>query len=357
MDATEPTYRRLARALDSLAQGFPATSTGIELEVLKMMFAPDEAEVASRMSDSWESTEEIAARAGLDPAASKPLLRLMSRKDLVLQRASGETLLYRLNAFIVGSYESTMFRLQGSDAHRFAHLIEEYFAESGALAGIMRPTPALHRVVPAHDTVKTEWILPYDDVRAFLEGAVSFGLIDCVCRKQQELLGRRTCDFPIRTCLNFSTRERPQTPYSVSREEALAALDKFEELGLVHTVSNIASGINYVCNCCGCCCGILRSLNEAGVDSIAYANYYATVDGDACAGCGNCEARCQVKAIKVRDGVAHVDRAKCIGCGLCVTGCAAGAAELVLKPENEIVEPPKDMGEWSRMRKAARGLV
>ena len=356
--AAESTYRRLAQSLDSLPQGFPPTSTGIELEVLKMMFAADEAEIASWMSESWESAEEIVARAGMDLETSRRLLRVMSRKDLVLQRASDGTLLYRLNPFIVGSYETTMFRLQGDEAHRFAHLVEAYFMQSGVLAGIMRPSPALHRVVPAHSSVKTEWILPYDDVRAFLEGAVSFGLIDCVCRKQQELLGHRKCDFPLRTCLNFSTRERPNTRYSVSREEALAALDEFERIGLVHTVSNVSSEINYVCNCCGCCCGILRSLLERGIEgSVACANYYATVDADACAGCGNCEARCQVEGIKVRGGVAVVDRKKCIGCGLCVSGCTAGAVELALKPADEIVEPPKDMGEWSRMRKAARGLI
>ena len=154
--ATEQTYRRLARALDALPQGFPPTSTGVELEVLKVMFTPDEAEIASRMSDAWEPAEEITGRAGLNPAISRPLLRMMSRKDLVLQKTAGETLLYHLNAFIVGSYESTMFRLQGGEAHRFAHLIEEYFAQSGALAGIMRPSPAIHRVVPAHGSVKTE---------------------------------------------------------------------------------------------------------------------------------------------------------------------------------------------------------
>jgi len=41
--------------------------------------------------------------------------------------------------------------------------------------------------------------------------------------------------------------------------------------------------------------------------------------------------------------MAVVDRQKCIGCGLYVTGCTAGTVELVLKPENEVVEPPKDL--------------
>jgi ferredoxin len=143
----------------------------------------------------------------------------------------------------------------------------------------------------------------------------------------------------------------------VSREEALAALDEFEKIGLVHTVSNVASKISYVCNCCGCCCGILRSLLEGGVEgSMAHANYYATVDADACTGCGNCETRCQVGAIKVRGGASEVNRDKCIGCGLCVSGCPVGAVILVLKPEDQIVEPPTDMGEWSRLRKESRGL-
>lgn len=280
----------------------------------------------------------------------------MSLKGLVLKQASGESTTYQLNPFIVGSYEATMFRLQGDDAHRFAHLVEAYLSQSSVLAGIMGSSPALQRAVPAHGSVRTEWILPYDDVKAFLDGAVSFALIDCVCRKQQDLLGDRKCDFPLRTCLQFSPRERPRTPYSVSREEALAALDEFEKLGLVHTVSNVEAGINYVCNCCGCCCGLLRALMETGMKgSVACANYYATIDAAACSGCGGCEARCQVKAISVQDGAAVVDRGRCIGCGLCVSGCTAGAAKLALKPAGEIVEPPKDMGEWSRIRKDARG--
>jgi len=350
-------YEDLAEALRRLPNGFCRTGSGVEIEILKIMFTPEEAEIACVLSDVWEPAGTIATRAGTEAVRTRALLKDMVRKGTVLAKAGEGELLYRLDKFIVGSYESAMQWLEGDAAHRFAHLVEEYLVESGGLADIMRPDPAIHRVVPAHGTAKSEWILPYDDVRAFLEGAKGFRLADCVCRKQQDLLGTRKCEFPRISCLNWSPVERPAGKYSVSREEALAFLDEAERIGLVHTVSNVAKGINYVCNCCGCCCGILRGITEFGIDhSVAHANYYAAVDADSCSGCGLCQERCQVHAVMVSDGVAVVDRARCIGCGLCVTACAAGAAELHLKPEDEIVEPPADLGIWSQMRKKSRGL-
>ena len=254
--------------------------------------------------------------------------------------------------FIVGFYEA---QLENMD-HELAHLVEEYMADGGA-AGIMKPQPALNRVIPAQSAVKSEWILPYDDVKAILMAQKTFRIRDCICRVQQDHIGRR-CTFPVKMYLNFSSVERPPTPNDISKEEALAVLDKSEEIGLVHTVSNIAKGIGYVCNCCGCCCGILRGITDWGIEnSVAYANYYSIIDPDECIGCGICVERCQVNAISLEEGVAAVDRERCIGCGLCVTGCPSNAAKLQRKPEDEIVHPPVDLATWESERLRNRGLT
>jgi ferredoxin len=156
-------------------------------------------------------------------------------------------------------------------------------------------------------------------------------------------------------CMSFSPIERPSGPGTLSREEALAMLDRAEEIGLVHTVSNVAEGIGYVCNCCGCCCGILRGITEWGIDkSVASANYYALVDADECTGCGTCVDRCHVAAVSLEEGLASVCKEKCIGCGLCVTGCQSGAAGLERRPEKEIVDPPHDFAAWERERNRNR---
>jgi Na+-translocating ferredoxin:NAD+ oxidoreductase RNF subunit RnfB len=116
-------------------------------------------------------------------------------------------------------------------------------------------------------------------------------------------------------------------------------------------------GVGYVCNCCGCCCTILRSINEWGIEnSVAFSNYVAVIDPEICASCGDCIQRCQVHAISEGEDSSVVDREHCIGCGLCVTGCPNDAARLERKPEAEIILPPVDFAAWEYERLHNRGL-
>jgi NAD-dependent dihydropyrimidine dehydrogenase PreA subunit len=243
--------------------------------------------------------------------------------------------------------------------HELAHLVEEYFHQGGA--DIMKPRPAIHRVIPAQSAVKSEWIMPYDKLRELLVSCNTFRVNNCICRVQQDLEGTRRCTFPLDVELIFyrgeETDEPPVHPF-ITRDEALAILDKTEKIGLVHTVRNVAKGIFYVCNCCGCCCGILRGINDFGIEnSVAAANYYSIIDPDKCVGCGTCVQRCQMHAIKSENDISVVNRMKCIGCGLCVTGCEAKVARLELKPEAERIEPPADYETWEHDRLVNRGMV
>ena len=187
--------------------------------------------------------------------------------------------------------------------------------------------------------------------------AKTFRVRDCICRAQQDHIGRQ-CNFPLKLCLTFSSVERAPRPDDISQKEALTILNRAEEVGLVHTVSNVVNGIGYVCNCCGCCCAILRGITEWGIEnSVAHANYYAVIDSEECLGCGTCIERCQVHAISEQDEVAVVDRERCIGCGLCVTGCPNDVVKLQPKPDAEIVHPPVDYATWEHERLLRRGLT
>ncbi len=343
-------YEQLADALDRLPNGFPRTPGGTEIQILRKIFSPEEASLAICLSGRMEPTDEIARRLALPVDETRTQLLRLARRGLAWfdkKEAGGR---FRLAPFLVGIYEAQLDSLD----HELARLVEEYLADGGA-AGIMKPQPALHRVMPAQGAVRAEWVLPYDDVRAILESARTFTVRGCICRAQQERLGRR-CDYPMNMCLSFSGRERPPQEGDISREEALGILERSEEVGLVHTVSNVIEGVGYVCNCCGCCCALLRGITEWGIaDSVAYAAYYAEVDPALCAGCGTCEGRCQVRAIATSDGVSVVDRPRCIGCGLCVTGCSTGAAILRRRPEAEMVRPPADFAAWEQERLRTRG--
>ena len=64
---SEDIYRQLARRLDAIPNGFPATESGVELQLLAKIFAPEEATLAGAMRLTREPAADIAALAGVDP--------------------------------------------------------------------------------------------------------------------------------------------------------------------------------------------------------------------------------------------------------------------------------------------------
>jgi len=350
-DKNNDIYEQLAYALGSLPNGFTRTPGNVEILLLQKIFTPEEASIAGQLSGNAEPVDTIAENFGLKKGELRDKLIKMVRRGLVWFKKEGRKLHFRLAPFIVGIYEAQLDIID----HEFAHLFEQYMLDGGA-ADIMRPQPALHRVVPARNSIRSEWILPYDDVKSILNNASRFSLLDCICRSQREHIGRK-CNFPLKMCLSFSSLRSSSSQNNISKDEALTVLDQAEEIGLVHTVSNLIQGIGYICNCCGCCCGILRGITERGIEnSVAHANYYAVIDSDGCTGCGLCVERCQVNAIIENDGIAVIDRKKCIGCGLCVTGCPAEVVTLNKKPSYEIITPPVDYTAWEKARQLNRKL-
>jgi ferredoxin len=126
----------------------------------------------------------------------------------------------------------------------------------------------------------------------------------------------------------------------ITLNESLSILDENQKEGLVLQPSNTEKA-EFICSCCGCCCGMLsmhKSLPKP-VDFWA-SNYYAVEDIDLCNGCGNCEKRCQVRAARVSEQKkkASVDLNRCIGCGLCIPTCPPRARSLK-KKVNEVIPP------------------
>lgn len=351
----ENVYRRLAQQLDAIPNGFPATESGVDLKLLAKIFAPDEAMLAAEMGIKQESAEVIAVRAGVDPKLAYRTLKTMVRKGQLTIGRQDRKLVFGLLPFAVGIYEEQLPRMD----EELATLFEQYFQEvRGAFAHY---TPAVNRVIPVEEAVPAGIeIYPHERATEMLENAKAWGVRDCICRLQQRLVGKG-CDRPLESCLVFApvagVFEHSETTRALTKEEALSILREAEDAGLVHSPGNFRDGHNYICNCCTCCCGVLRSVAEFSIPTaIASSDFVAVVDAEACAGCGDCLARCQFGALALADDVCTVLAECCVGCGLCTTVCPTEALHLERRAEGEIPLPPDSFQDWMVERAEARGL-
>jgi len=392
-DAMDGVYERLAGALDTVPNGFPRTASGVEVELLAALIPREAAQVAAVMAHRPLTVAEIAQRAGLPEAETARRLDALAAFDAAERvepeqarcdsdaegdagterdegaehhagagraGAAGEPAdgtaapAWRLGPFWPGIFDALVPTMSAEAAA----LMERYMSEGGA-AGIMGADPPIGRVLPAPDAARADWILPYDDVRRVIEQAAAVTVSDCVCRLDRATLGS-PCRYPVHVCMILHDTAPEDGAGVISRQEALDLLAETDRLGLVHVATNVGSGWEFVCNCCGCCCHFLRALTEWKVENAVVTNYEAVVDLEACTGCGTCEERCQIAAVTVVAGgkpsdhsFAVVDAAHCIGCGVCVTGCPNEAVTLRRLPEARVTTPPADPEAWGaeRLRK------
>jgi len=351
----EDVYRALARRLDEIPNGFPPAPDGSELRLLARLFGPLEAALAAQMRLTPETATEIAARSGGDVQAVQALLKGMARRGLIrAERGKGEVR-FALMPFVVGIYEMQLERLDAELARLFEAYMQHAFPQ------VLAAQPALHRVIPVEQSVPVDVeVLPFESASQYLEQASAWGVVDCICRKQQQLLGKG-CGRPLDVCLVLSTVpgafDRSSVIRPLTREEALATLVRAEQAGLVHSVSNTQGGIWYICNCCTCCCGIMRGISQYGIaQSVAHSAFWSVVEPELCSGCGSCLEICPFGALSEEGSVPRVDHSRCAGCGLCNTVCPEDAIRLERRPPGEAPTVPPDMQAWLEQRAAHRGL-
>jgi Na+-translocating ferredoxin:NAD+ oxidoreductase subunit B len=263
---------------------------------------------------------------------------------------------YGLLPFVVGIYENQA----GNIDKELALLFEAYYKQ--AFATVMTTQPQYHRVIPVDESIKVDMeVRPFESAANLVEDAQAWGVLDCICRKQKALIGEG-CDHPLDVCMTLANVpdafNGSPVIRALSREEALATLQRAAQAGLVHSVSNNQKGVHYICNCCTCSCGILRGMAELGIANVvAHSSYINQVDDLLCNGCETCLDYCQFGALTMgEDAVVQLNTIRCVGCGVCVPQCPNEALGLVLRPEEELILPPETIKEWGAKRAAERGI-
>jgi Pyruvate/2-oxoacid:ferredoxin oxidoreductase delta subunit len=166
-------------------------------------------------------------------------------------------------------------------------------------------------------------ILDMSELESLIKNAKVLSQDVCTCR---EKVGK--CIEPMEGCIgidddaidSIENHEGKQ----ITADEALTALKRTYDAGLVHMayVFEGKDNIERICSCCSCCCHSLSAAVRFGYSDHAFSSkFIATHDSLKCDDCGLCVDRCQFGARVMDDDKLKFQNDKCFGCGLCLETC------------------------------------
>ena len=345
--AEDSIYRRLQEHLDRQPVGFPRVRSGADIRLLKRLFTPEEARLACHLSHTPATLPQLLERLPTPGAADavEALLDAMFQKGVIAGKTRDGKRVWYLFPLVVGMFESQL----GNLTRRFAVDAARYMQSLPYGRSLLAAKPSQMRTVPVNKSIPIDRpIATHDHIRGLIDTSEGpYVLLTCICRKLKAMQ-HKPCKQTSRveSCLAVGETATMCLERGIGREvmqsEALDMLAKSESEGLVVQPSNTQRA-EFVCSCCGCCCGMLglQKILPRPVDFWT-SNFYAEVNETECVGCGKCVERCQVDALSLssQNAAAQILRHRCIGCGLCVTTCPTQA--VVLRQKKSLTIPPMD---------------
>ena len=216
-----------------------------------------------------------------------------------------------LDMFVPGSAEIMMINPVHSDMfpetadffERMAYLplagLTEQVPPGGAGIGmhgipVEKAIPAESQSLPIEHL--SHWLKKY-------EGHI--GVSVCSCRKQQRIRGEGSGDIEADWCIgvgDFADYCR-ETNHGrdITYEEAMEILQKAEDRGYVHQITNIdgENKIFGICNCAVGVCNALRTSQLFNTPNLSASAYVAESDGEKCVACGKCVETCPAGAVRL----------------------------------------------------------
>jgi ferredoxin len=366
------TYLNFIAWLDKSWYGAPGLD--MHLPLIAARYTVDEAELLTGIPFSPKTADFLAELKNLDRAELANKLDALSRKGSVYRFDRDGTTYYCLNDVFMLMRTSGWSGKRDEDSKQFALLADRYFPE------FMKPWENISekglRVLPINEVIEDKRsVLPYEEVKKFLDSYTYFCVTHCPCRMKKGLSTGAADKYPTEVCLHFDRLAHYVVENGLGREitrrEAEDILEKCADLGLIHAISNQQEGTDTICNCCNCCCMWFESvkrLKHSG--GLVPSNFHANVNQDTCTGCGLCVKRCPMEALKLKDApgaagrkttvtgsdgrqrelinktgkISEINAGLCIGCGVCAYKCPSKSLSLVRNAAEH--HPPKTGRDW-----------
>jgi len=365
-------YQRLIQRLNRFPQGAPPSRT--LYRILAVLLSEEEAARVSLLPIK-PFTVKTAARVWKIPEyeAQKVLDGLADKAILLDIEQDGQST-YVLPPPMAGFFEFSMMRLRDDvDQKILAELFYQYLNVEDAFIRELfgAGDTKLGRVFVNEPALAPELslvIMDYERASGVIQDARHIGIGVCYCRHKMAHLGK-ACQAPLDICMTFNNTADSLIRHGVIRRvdarEALDLLAQAQEVNLVQFGDNVRDSVNFICNCCGCCCEAMLAAQRFGfLHPVHTTNFLPVLQAETCTGCGKCTEVCPVQAVGLVEAHAprhplrkraHIDTAVCLGCGVCVRVCPQRS--LRLTPRDKRVITPLDSTHRAVVMAIERGML
>ncbi len=338
-------YLDLADRINRFPQGAPPSD--LLFRILEHLFSPREAELVARLPIRPFTVDKAAAVWKMGIGEARKILDELASRAILVDIESEDGTTYVLPPPMAGFFEFSMMRVRDDlDQKLLSELFYEYLnvEEDFIKALFTTGETQLGRTFVAETSLPSDRaleVLDFERATWVVESASDIGVGVCYCRHKMQHIGR-ACEAPMNICMTFNTTAASLTRHGVATkieaDECLDLLAAARESGLVQFGENVQRRVNFICNCCGCCCEAMIAARRFGhLHPVHTTNFLPRIDSSVCTGCGKCVAACPVESMTLASAndPAHSKRKRaklieelCLGCGVCVPACPESAISL-----------------------------
>ena len=346
-------YQALSERLNRFPQGAPPSE--LLFKILKMLFSEDEAGLVAQLPIKPFTVKKASRIWKMDLASTQKVLERLAGRAILLDIEHNGESHYVIPPPMAGFFEFSMMRIRGDiDQKLLAELFYQYLnVEEDFIKALFCDGETQLGRTFVHEPVLTSDLaihtLDYERASEVINTATHMGVGICYCRHKMEHMGR-DCDAPKDICMTFNNTAASLIKHGFARSvdvsEGLDLLDQAYDHNLVQFGENVRNHVNFICNCCGCCCeALIAQRRFAQLHPVHTTNFIPEVETTDCNGCGRCVNICPVEAMTLvsandpnypKRKVAKLDEDICLGCGLCVKACPHDQISLKSRPERVI---------------------
>ncbi len=348
-------YSNLIERLNKFPQGAPPSK--LLHSILKILFTETEAELVAVLPIKPFTAEKASRIWKMDIAKARNILNKLADRAILIDIERKGEMHYVLPPPMAGFFEFSMMRVRGDIEqkllselfYQYLNVEEDFIRELFTVGETQLGRTFINE--PALSEENALHVLDYERASEVIKTASHIGVGVCYCRHKMQHMNR-ACDAPMDICMTFGTTAASLTRHGYAREigvsECMDLLQEAYDSKLVQFGENVRESVNFICNCCGCCCeAMIAARKFAIMNPVHTTNFLPYVKEELCNGCGKCVNVCPVEAMSMVSAnnpdkpdarKVLVNESTCLGCGVCVRSCSKTALHLKSR-ETRVITP------------------